>query len=176
MTELQTLLTGLALLLVLSSAWTDLKDRRIGNRLLLAFFASGLILRLWFGATDSIEPAMLRMGVVALVFLPVFLIRGMGAGDVKLFMLLAFLLEKDATFLMVTLSLIFGGVFGILEMIRLRCIRYFSPLILREERREVMTSGRMGIPYALPIAAGTFLSVFIEGQFQGLMQMAQGMI
>lgn len=176
MTELQTLLTGLALMLVLSSAWTDLKDRRIGNWLLLSFFASGLILRVWFEATESIEPAMLRMGVVALVFLPVFLIRGMGGGDVKLFMLLAFLLEKDATLLMVTLSLIFGGVFGILEMIRLRCIRYFSPLILRNERGGLQSTGRAGIPYALPIAAGTFLSVFIEGQFKGLMQMAQGMI
>lgn len=176
MTELQTLLTGLALLLVLSSAWTDLKNRRIGNRLLLAFFALGLVLRLWFGSVDALEPAILRMGIVAGVFLPVFVIRGMGAGDVKLFMLLAFLLEKDATFLMVILSLIFGGIFGIFELIRLRCIRYFSPLIIRNERGGLQSTGRAGIPYALPIAAGTFLSVFIEGQFQGLMQMAQGMI
>src|SRR5215472_8664356 len=73
------------ILLVISAAWSDLRTRHIPNWIPVAGAALGFGLHVWndglVGAFTSLGGAALGLGV----FLPLYILGGMGAGDVKLF-------------------------------------------------------------------------------------------
>ncbi|HEX8477069.1 MAG TPA: prepilin peptidase [Telluria sp.] len=85
MLSVQTVLEIVLLMMVTAAAMTDLARRRIPNILLLAGWVAALPLHLL-----SIQPGSALLGGLAgalcglLVFLPLYLLRGMAAGDVKL--------------------------------------------------------------------------------------------
>src|SRR5204863_1315166 len=75
----------LLVMLVALAAWNDFRTRRIPNWITVPGALAGFVLQIWYsglhGAVQSIEGAALGLGLVLLLFLA----RGMGAGDVKLF-------------------------------------------------------------------------------------------
>jgi len=74
---------ALIVLVVLSGAF-DLRTRKIPNWLTASGILAGLGLQCWTGGIHGLAVAMLGMGLAILVYLPLYLLRGMGAGDVKL--------------------------------------------------------------------------------------------
>jgi prepilin peptidase CpaA len=69
---------------VLVAALFDIRERRIPNWLVLTGLAAGLSLQLVFFHGEGIKNAALGMAVAFAIYLPLFLLRAMGAGDVKL--------------------------------------------------------------------------------------------
>src|SRR5947209_15767167 len=74
---------ALVVLVVLSGAF-DLRTRKIPNWLTAGGILAGLALQCWTEGIHGFTVAMLGMGFAILVYLPLYFLRGMGAGDVKL--------------------------------------------------------------------------------------------
>ncbi|WP_269790688.1 prepilin peptidase [Stenotrophomonas sp. Iso1] len=105
-----TLIALTALLLGLQVAISDLTARRVSNRALLAVLGMAVFAQAVGGATPSVADCLLG-GVIGLaVLLPFHLIGWMGAGDVKLFSTIGFLLGAKALLpIWVCASLAAGG-------------------------------------------------------------------
>jgi prepilin peptidase CpaA len=157
------------LLLVVAAAINDLASRRIPNRLLMVGWLVVLPLHL-LGETPvgGLVACLGGAAIGLLIFLPLYLLRGMAAGDVKLMATVgAFVGPLDASHIAV-LSWCAGGVMALLIVIfkgRLRNafanVRdLLRPLLMRAVgmpavpepmRRESVGS----MPYGLAIAIGT---------------------
>ena len=79
-----TVLKVLLLAIVLVAAIYDLRFRRIPNWLNLSGVVLGLGINTLLFAGDGLTGAVLGMACSLTVYVPLYLIRGMGAGDVKL--------------------------------------------------------------------------------------------
>lgn len=99
-------------LLVLAAAGRDLAERRLPNRMILMALALAVGLHL-LRATP--QPVMLLAGAVMgfLVFLPFYLLRGMGAGDVKLMTAIGAFSGPVLVLLIAAASAIAGGVLAL---------------------------------------------------------------
>ena len=103
----------IALGIALTACATDLHRRRIPNTLTFGAAAAALAFGAVTGGVNGLGTAVLGWVVGLLLFLPMFLLRGMGAGDVKLLAALgAWLGPADAMWLAIIASLA-GGVIGI---------------------------------------------------------------
>jgi prepilin peptidase CpaA len=71
------------LAVVLTGGWTDLRSRRIPNWLNLSGLILGLGLNTFFLQGEGLRLAASGLGLALLIYLPLYLIRAMGAGDVK---------------------------------------------------------------------------------------------
>jgi len=101
-----------ALVLAAIACWTDLRTRRIPNVLTFGAAAAGLVFHAFFsGSGPLIALAGWLTGV--LIFAPLFLLRGMGAGDLKLLGALGAWLGPLMAFRIGLWSAIAGGVLAV---------------------------------------------------------------
>lgn len=126
--------------LVTQAAATDLAQRKIPNVLVAAGLLLALVLRClaepkWSVALDCAGGAVAGL----LVFLPLYLLRGMAAGDVKLMAMVGAFLGPAAILVAAMLAALCGGVLAILW---LSC-------------GQVAAQERRGMPYGVAIAFGT---------------------
>ena len=162
------------LLLVSIAAIDDLATRRIPNRLLLVSLAGALLLRLFSAHPGaSLLAALGGMGTGLALFLPLYLLRGMAAGDVKMIMVVGAFTGPSEVFDIAVLSWCAGGVMAVLLVLVNRRLGLVVGNLARMLRGG-MTPG-MGIvasatqpsagsmPYGLAIAAGTI--VFLVRQY-----------
>jgi prepilin peptidase CpaA len=75
---------GLLFTLVLIAAIYDFRFRRIPNWLTVSGVAVGFLLNLGILGRAGLGVAAAGLGLAMLIYLPLYLLRGMGAGDVKL--------------------------------------------------------------------------------------------
>jgi prepilin peptidase CpaA len=172
-------------LLLAGAVWSDCWERRISNRLVLAGVCIGLVcntaLPEGFGFADSLpgalgfRSALAGLGVGFILMLPLYLLRAMGAGDVKLMAMVGAFLGPQAMFSVVLATFIAGGVLilaqtartgtlgQLLSNLRTLLLSSFFKLTMREAPvlDAVQTSaGRM--PYALAIAMGTAIYIALK--------------
>jgi Flp pilus assembly protein protease CpaA len=72
------------LLIVLTAAVSDIRSRSIPNWLTLGGIVAGLALNTYATGLEGLKFSAIGFGVAALIFLPLFMIRFLGGGDVKL--------------------------------------------------------------------------------------------
>lgn len=133
------LLAALAIAL-LAAAVTDIRSRRIANRLTggialaapLFWWASGMAP--WPGIAIQIGLALLVFTVLAALFAA----RAMGGGDVKLLTALALWIEPAMFLKLALATALLGGLLTIALLIRQAAMR---------------TQGRLAIPYGVAIAS-----------------------
>jgi prepilin peptidase CpaA len=165
---------ALLCVLVLSAVFFDVRSHRIPNWLVLcglvigigyhSFMASG------WGVAYSLKGAAVGFGV----FLPIYLLRGMGAGDVKLMAMVGSFLGPASTFGAILMTLFAGGVLalavalarGLLPMmianVRLMLTNAaVKAAVGRGPGPEVLPNSAGKLPYAVAIAAGTFIQLFL---------------
>lgn len=158
------------MLLLITAAWCDVGSYRIPNRLILIGIAAGLILRLTAHGWDGLLAALLGMCVGVVVLLPMYWLRAMGAGDVKLMGMtgvflgpfhvlgawLATLLVGGVLALLYArhyhkLSLMWSGVKEMMLGMVYKCASRQMPTIVMERA----SAGKL--PYGLSIALGTLI-------------------
>jgi prepilin peptidase CpaA len=163
----------LLMLMVVLAASNDLLTRRIPNLLLLAGSLGALALHCF-----SPSPAAALMASFAgaatglLVFLPLYCLRGMAAGDVKLMAAAGFFSTPAEVLHLALLSVLAGGLMALVMVIargRLRAavtnvLSLLRPLWMRIAGMplapEPMAGPSVGsIPYGLAIASGTLLLI-----------------
>lgn len=156
-------------LLLLASVWTDVKEGRIPNR----FVFPGLVIGIFFntalpeglGFLSGIGG--LTIGLMAL--LPMYLLRVMGAGDVKLMAMVGAFLGAEGAFGAVLGTFLVGGVLSLvyawrigmlLRMLQnIRSILYLGAVKISNGSLPALedapeTAGKF--PYAVAITLGTF--------------------
>jgi len=145
----------LATVVVLAAA-LDLWRREIPNWLTLGAILAGLILNPWRISLGG-------LGLAALIFLPIFFMRWLGGGDVKLMGAVGTLAGPMNLLVIFILDSILAGVVALTAIVfrgRLRktlgnVLRIFRPS--REAELEAGNAKSIGMPRAVTIAAATLL-------------------
>ena len=158
--------TGVLIAALVVAAWSDVKTGRIPNELVY----SGIAVALAYSGLAPVRGADLLsalggLGIGLVLLLPLYLMRAMGAGDVKLMAMAgAFLGFPDALTALLA-SFLAGGVLSLVVALRKRSLRLALTnlaLMVRGAARRglrldaadtALTAGRM--PYGVAIAAGT---------------------
>jgi prepilin peptidase CpaA len=160
-----TMLIGLAVFLMLAVI-EDLARRRISNVLTFSAALLGLGLQFIANGPDGVLNGVGGFAVGLGIFLPFFLLGGMGAGDVKAMAAAGAFLTPWSSLLAAGLSLVAGSVFGLAlltwrgglaDMFRVWSLRLI--IADRTARPDMPPAARMRFPYALAIAAGTLGAV-----------------
>jgi prepilin peptidase CpaA len=152
---------------------TDLHSRRIPNWLVFPYWLAGIVVQGvlfgWHGIGQSLAGAGLAIGVFGLLFL----LGGMGAGDVKLLAAAgAWIGPKQMVFALIFTALV-GGVIVVvwaaLGGFLLDLFKGTGDLMagwrrgtLRDPEVTIENPRRRKIPYAPAIAVGTLFSFFVR--------------
>jgi prepilin peptidase CpaA len=165
-----------ALVLVALAAREDIVRNRVSNNLNGAALLTALLLGVTAGGAEGLVNSAGGALAGCGALLPFYLLRGMGAGDVKLMAAAGAFLGPGAALLAAALSLIAGGVLALAYVAwRLVQPRAGGPAslvighalpsgtaaaisIVRKER----------FPYAVAIAAGVAVTLFLEGSLGNL--------
>jgi prepilin peptidase CpaA len=162
---------GMLILLLIGAAISDYRSHRIPNWLVLAGMLFGVIYNTVFphSPRDNMLFPLAGLGLGFLLFLPLYLIRVMGAGDVKLMAMVGAFLGPGDTFYAMLASMVAGGAlaigFVLAKGVATRMLRNIGTLFqmgflsviagtapnLQIEAGQ--TAGKL--PYGVAIAAGT---------------------
>jgi prepilin peptidase CpaA len=166
-------LLTISLLVVLALAVRqDLSEHRIANLLTLNGLVAALLLHSYSGGFSGFAGALAGAGVGLACFLPLYLCKGMGAGDVKLMAAAGAFLQPAGAFAAAMVSLASGAVLAVAFLIwRGRQMRTaattggvpaadgtFIPTSLSKER----------FPYAVAIAVGVLVTMWARGMLKAL--------
>ena len=172
------MMTSLPVVLVILTALAgcihDLRARRIPNY--LTFGSAGLAL-IYALATTGWPGLAIAIGGWALgmaLFVPFFLLRGMGAGDVKLLAALGAWVGPVSLLSLTFYTAISGGVMAVVVVLsRRKLMTTFENLWLLlchfkvaglKPMAELSLENKntVRLPYGLPIAAGTILTIWLH--------------
>lgn len=129
------MLSAAVLLTLLTGAVaTDLWRHKIYNLWVLPGFLAGLILAVCSGGETEILRGVSCAALAFALLFPVYLIGGIGAGDVKLFAAVATWLTPKEVMMCIFVSFLLGGLYGILRIIQKRrrdlTIRFAVPILM----------------------------------------------
>ncbi|HSR02667.1 MAG TPA: prepilin peptidase [Methylophilaceae bacterium] len=168
----------LGLLLMLSVALiTDLSSHKIPNKLVLLGLVISFILQVILKEWPGVINWLLGVTLGFIGFLPLYLLRGMAAGDVKLMMAVGGFLGYPLIIPALIYSIILGGVFAIIYTLfkgRLGLLsRNLYDMTIRlflKSATKVNVGGAIEqhnsagkMPYALAIAAGVLFAIVFDG-------------
>src|SRR5262245_22593671 len=165
---------AVVLLLVAIGCACDLRTRRIPNLLTFGGAAVAFVYSAWSGSAAAVLTSVGGWLVGAALFLPMFMLGGMGAGDVKLAACVGAWLGPTAALFVALYSAIAGGVLGVFVAL---ATGYFKQalsnvwLLLAHWRvvgvrplPELTLEGSRGprLPFALPIAVGAIAVMWLK--------------
>lgn len=163
MTPLHPYIESVLAAMVLIAAFTDLKRREIPNWLSLGGIAAGITLNTWLAGWTGLKTAGAGLGLAALIFIPLFIMRWLGGGDVKIMGAIGALAGPQYMIVIFVLDAILGGIAALLLVIaRGRLLKTFRniPRMFRLKRDSELEAGgekSLGLPRAVTIAAATLL-------------------
>jgi len=163
-----------ALVVALGGCVTDLRTRRIPNLLTVG---AALVAFGYHGFTGGLSGLGVSIGgwlVGGVIFLPLFAVRGLGGGDVKLMAALGAWIGPTAAVWLALYTALAGGVFALLVALSRGYVRQalsnvWSILVfwriagIQEHPVFNVDSTRaVRMPYALPIAAGLVTTIWLR--------------
>lgn len=158
------------------AAIIDLRVQRIPNRLVVVGLFVALAAHVWLDSGTGWKTWGLGMLTGFILFLPLYLIRGVGAGDVKLMAMVGAFLGPNAIIGAILVTFIVGGVLTLVVVVRNGSLRLLldnlrTMLVLSFIKSTVLhqmpkveaapvSAGKM--PYGVAIALGTFSYIVLE--------------
>ena len=157
--------------LVIIAAAYDFRFRRIPNWLVLAGIVSGFVLNIRYGGFSGFRTAGFGFLLAFGIYVVLFALRAMGAGDVKLMAGVGSLVGPRNWFVIFLITAVVGGLLALVLVIakkRLRRTLWNVGFILREmmslrapymtrEEVDVTNPQAITLPHGVAIAAGTLL-------------------
>lgn len=120
--------------LVSGSAITDILKNKIFNTwLLMGCIARFLLLLTDSGTHEMLLATIFRACITLVILLPVYLIRGIGGGDLKLFAVLSMFLKVDELIITVMAAFLIAAIFGMIKLViirRIPCTIHFAVPIM----------------------------------------------
>jgi len=171
------LILGLFILLLVALI-TDITFHKISNKLILLGLVVSFILQVMlpegFGALNWLQG--ITVGFIG--FLPLYLLRAMAAGDVKLMMAVGGFLGYPLILNALLFTIILGGLFAVIFTIfkgrltlLVKNMGYMLLNLYLNAANKVWVSSTVDgnssagkMPYAIAISAGTMLTVYIDCQ------------
>lgn len=174
-------LTKIALLvsLLLICSATDLSTRRVPNAVLLPALMTALFLNSVAGGVGGLVDSVAGLGIGLLMLMPLRVLGRMGAGDIKLLGVVGSILGAYGALVAGLATMMAGGILAVLYLVWLiskpGVVSWMSHLVHRisgkvaapDDVKTWQNVRAAEIPYAVAIAAGTFvtlvyLDLFIE--------------
>ncbi len=165
---------ALVAMLLLASAF-DLGQRRIPNRLLAVGLIGALIFHLASGTPSTLLTTYLAgFGVGLLMFLPLYLLGGMAAGDVKLMATVGAFVGPALAFQSSLATYCAGGVLALVIVLARRrgrdAFANIGALLRNVSARKAGVPAAAappaasvgGMPYAVAISAGTLVVLWLQ--------------
>jgi prepilin peptidase CpaA len=159
----------LALVVIVAAAY-DVRFRRIPNWLVLAGLVLGIGLNTFLFEWSGLRHSLFGLGLGFLVYFPLYLLRGMGAGDVKLMAAIGSIVGAANWLGIFLITAVLGGLIAIILLLfrgRLRnslwnvafLVQRLSTLKAPYAREELDISSpkSMKLPHGLVIACGSLL-------------------
>ena len=164
---------GLVLTVAFGAAF-DVGTRRIPNFITVGGLAVALVLRLSIGGVEGFVGGLLGALLAFLISFPLFMLKGMGGGDVKLLTAVGAFLGPYSTFVALLATALVGGVLAI--VVSLRHGRLGSSLsgtflVMRGLALKAVsggevdavptleTEGAVTVPYGVAIAVGAVIGL-----------------
>jgi prepilin peptidase CpaA len=163
MTPLHPYIEAVLAAMVLIAAFTDLKRREIPNWLTFGGVAAGLALNVGTAGLSGLKTAGAGLGLAALIFIPLFIMRWLGGGDVKLMGAIGALAGAHYMIVIFVFDAILGGAAALVVVIArgrlMKTIRNIPRMFRLQRESELEAGGEksMGLPRAVTIAAATLL-------------------
>jgi prepilin peptidase CpaA len=169
------LIDAALIVFVLSVALIDWRTHRIPNLLCGAAAVLGLISQTWLHGAAGLLAALGGAAVGFGMFLPFYVLRAFGAGDVKAMATVGIFLGVKATALAVGMTLVAGAVIGAFVLLvtpahasatvhRLIGLMVAPASSVRRARRDAAPSSSLRFPYGIAIACGTAASMIATGR------------
>ena len=160
------------IMFVVAVAIIDCRSHRIPNLLCATAAVVGLSLQLWLHGQDGLLAALGGAAAGLAMFLPFYVLRAFGAGDVKAMATVGIFLGVKATLLAVGATLIAGGVLGICVLMlrpmhaKATLYRLFGLLVapvasMRSSRSNPDPASVQRFPYGMAIACGAAVALLI---------------
>jgi prepilin peptidase CpaA len=156
------------------AVYGDIRSHRISNTLSLLGLMAGLGLQYLGNGLHGVTSGLLGAGVGLACFAPFYLLRSMGAGDVKLLAAVGAFLGPQGAFYAALFSLLAGGL-GAIGYVLWRAFRASVGSFVREGFAAAGASAviaaqlarRDRLPFALPIAFGGIAACWYLADFFG---------
>lgn len=100
------------------SAYSDMRWKKIPNLLIMAGGIGCLMVRFQLQGVNGIKMALFSLMFTILVFFPIFLMGGIGAGDIKLFAIIAAMHGMERLLWVLVVLFVIAGGCGIRILIR----------------------------------------------------------
>jgi prepilin peptidase CpaA len=171
MSYLPPILQAVLALMAIVAAIYDFRYRRIPNWLTLSGVVIGLGLNSFLYGWGGLRTAALGLGLAALIYFPLYLLRGMGAGDVKLMGAIGAVVGPGNWFGIFVISNILGGLiavilllsrgrlgktFGNLAFMLKEMVMLRAPYLKREEL-DVKNPKAVTLPHGVVVAVGSLV-------------------
>ncbi|GHH96690.1 A24 family peptidase [Neobacillus kokaensis] len=161
-------LDGLLLAVLAISVYTDLKSRKIYNKLIYPVLILGFIFHLIQGGWEGLAFSIAGFFMGAFILIIPFFLGGIGAGDVKLLALVGAL--KGWVFVIYTgiyMSLI-GGVIALFLILfgkgMIQKLFIYLVGLRNKQNMPYVFNQQKTYPYGVAIAGGAILTLFLEGR------------
>lgn len=164
------------------AARADLLTHRVPNRLTGCLLCVGLALGLSLGGWRGLEDAILGTLVGLGILLPFYLLRAMGAGDVKLLAALGSLLGPHWTLIAGIYTMLIGGMLAIgyvvVGSVRAAAVLERASVMarLQQATTRAQQMRRERFPYAIAISLGALSAALERGDLQSIVVYLTGVL
>jgi prepilin peptidase CpaA len=162
-------LNSLLVFILLICIYTDLKNRKIYNKVIypavLIALASHLLMSGWMSLFYSAIGLCVGLGILLIPYL----LGGMGAGDVKLLALVGAIKGSVFVFQTSIYMALIGALMAAFILLfrkgRLRSVMLFLYSRMHKVKAPLILDHRKVYPYGVAIAGGAFICLILNGKF-----------
>ena len=153
------LIQGLAATAASVAAVVDVRSRRIPNWLCGTTLVAGVLIHVWQSGLAGVVVSLAGAALGLVILLPLYVVRVMGAGDIKLLASLGALVGPQGLVSVAVYAAIAGGIMSICLLGRGGRL----PVLLNDVLvfRRLPTPSGATAPYAVAIASGVYLSLLL---------------
>lgn len=169
--------TVLLLLVLALAVRADALDHRIPNELVIAGAVAGLLLAIANAGFAGAMDATAGLLVGGAMLLPFYLLRGLGAGDVKLMAVVGAYLGPADAMLAAAISLLAGAALGLCVVLlrvwpegsAMRTLTEVTNASTDSRRQRYSEVAQEKFPYAVAIATGSGVMLWLRGGLSALL-------
>ncbi len=159
---------------LISSGISDLRDYKISNPIIITGWCAALICRFYRGGVDAAVHGILFIIIPIAAAMPLFLIRAVGAGDIKLLSVISSFYGIHFLLKVTCLTLTLAAVLSFLKLVRKRAFlerfHYFFSYVLYgyQAGDKYYIRKRDGVEFVIPLApvmAAAYFMTLIFNQY-----------
>lgn len=149
-------------LILFAALVTDIRTRKIPNKLILFSIAIALISSYYFFEFEGLKQGSIAAGLAIIMTLPLVLIGALGAGDMKLMFAFGLASTYPAVFSVIVFSFFWAVFIGIgLALVSGRAQQLLQNILMIIMTRQADQSQLQRIPYTIPLFLGWITFIVI---------------